>query len=363
MGFKVVRVTQSEQGTSKETVTAFPERWEAEEFAKARSEEPHPGGKVWYEIEDTSKQLPWGLVPLRPVPGPPETISELIAEAIGLSGGKADLKQIYEVVQKAKPNSSQHSIRGVLNHAVEDGKFIRNPDHTYMVNKSPKYRKLVAGLMQGLDRDGRGQLFASGAILDGTVFYPVDLPENELELLAIQNASQIFGKEALFIPKKTLVGANIKKVTDGLLLDLTDETHPAFWIVEFELGKHDPDHILSQVSGFLRSLKHEKTKRSLVKVVYNHVESRKSEGMRDWYVNSFVQGFTYAGVDAHGFIDKILHGKCGVIIVIDTLTPQVKEVVSDLSDRSPVKLIEFKTYWKQGRIIHTFSQPDLSQSD
>ncbi len=56
MGFKVVKVSQSEQGTSRETVTIFPEKWEAEEFAKTRSEQPHLGEKVHYEIEETSMQ-------------------------------------------------------------------------------------------------------------------------------------------------------------------------------------------------------------------------------------------------------------------------------------------------------------------
>ncbi len=198
--------------------------------------------------------------------------------------------------------------------------------------------------------------------MDGTLFYPVDLPENELELFVIQNAPHMFGPATLYIPKKKLVGAHIKKVTDGLLLDLTNPHDPSFWIVEVELGTHDPDHIESQVSGFIRSLKKLKTLRELVKVVYDYVEKSKASPA-DWYTNSFVPAFTHAEGDQHAFIDALIHKKRGVMIVTDGLNPKHAEVISDLRERSPVRVIEFKTYWKQGQLIHTFSQPDLSQSD
>ncbi len=105
MAFKVVKVNVNEQGTSKETVTLFSERWEAEEFAKTRSLQTYPGDNVRYEIEE-STSVPEPLT----VGAALKTTSDLIAQAIGLSGGKADLKQIYQVVQKAKPNSSELSI-------------------------------------------------------------------------------------------------------------------------------------------------------------------------------------------------------------------------------------------------------------
>jgi hypothetical protein len=59
-----------------------------------------------------------------------------------MAGGRAGLEQIYSVVQKEKPKSYEHAIRGVLNQGVDDGKFIRNPDNTYSLGiKDPKVPK------------------------------------------------------------------------------------------------------------------------------------------------------------------------------------------------------------------------------
>jgi hypothetical protein len=73
---------------------------------------------------------------------PKKTISELIAEAIEMAGGRAGLEQIYSVVQNEKPKSYDHAIRGVLYQGVDDRKFIRNPDNTYSLGiKDPKVPK------------------------------------------------------------------------------------------------------------------------------------------------------------------------------------------------------------------------------
>lgn len=348
MPYWVVKLTQTAQGTTREIVTGFLERWEAEEFAKSFSErhKAEPGALVRYEIEEsTSRPEPQTIT----VGTALKTVSGLISEAIGLSGGKAELKQIYEVVQKEKPKTSEPAIRGVLCTGVKKKKFVRNADKTYSLGVGEAPRKTSPA----------GPSFTSGAISDGKVFYPFGLDEKDLEKLVIENASHIFGAGSLFITKKKLVGSHIKKVTDGLLLDLNEK--PRFWIVEVELGKHDPeDHVQKQVLGFLRALKDEKSLRSLAKVVYDYV--RKSHpDLGKWYHSYFVPGFTDAGANEYEFVEDILHGECGVIIVIDYVTPELREVVSDLSLGRMVRVIEFKTFWREGQQIHMFLHHDSGQ--
>jgi hypothetical protein len=63
LGFRVVKITQTAQGTDRETVTIFPDREDAEEFAKSRRQQhkAQPGSLVRYEIE-ASAVVPEPLV-------------------------------------------------------------------------------------------------------------------------------------------------------------------------------------------------------------------------------------------------------------------------------------------------------------
>ncbi len=68
----------------------------------------------------------------------------------------------------------------------------------------------------------------------------------------------------------------------------------------------------------------------------------------------------------YGFLDNLLHEKCGLLVIIDQVTPELKAIVRFLSRKlklGTVKVVEFKTFSRDGKFVHTFSQPDLSQSD
>lgn len=55
------------------------------------------------------------------------------------------------------------------------------------------------------------------------------------------------------------------------------------------------------------------------------------------------------------FLDRVLHRKCGIVIVIDEITPQLTEICEDFARYADVKVIEFKTYQKEGKEIYHFT--------
>jgi hypothetical protein len=364
MGFKVVRVDQSEEGTSRETVTVFPERWEAEEFAKNRSLRPHPGGKVWYEIEETRAEEKLALT----------TISELIATAIMMAGGRAKLPQIYPVVKRVRPEVSDQSIRGDLHHGMDADKFRRNTDGTYSLGSSLKREILNRpAKFSGVHYFGKSGPFQgvvsvpSEGVIFGTDLLEPYAPkeEDELEKAFIQNYKKVLGQGTQYLPIKKLVGSRIKKVTDGLLIHLNDRSKPSFWIVEVELSSHNLErHVQTQFVGFLRALEYEKTLRVLIESVHRSITQRDD---KEWYDRFFMPAYIeneFPGVpESYKFVDSLLHGNCGVLIVIDRVTPELQEIVEFLSSKRPVRVIEFRTFKKDGELVYTFSQPDLTQSE
>ena len=86
--------------------------------------------------------------------------------------------------------------------------------------------------------------------------------EDRFEKAVIENYRQALGNGTFYLPIKKLVGTELKKVTDGLLLDVNDPTNPSIWIVEMELSAHPLEsHVQKQLMGFLTALEEEKTKR------------------------------------------------------------------------------------------------------
>lgn len=354
MGFRVVRVTQGES-TTREAVTLFPERWEADEFVKTRSSQLSPGGNVHYEIEDTQtgKTLP-----------PPKTILDLIQDALLVLRDRAELNQIYRGVQKARPNTSEDSIRGVLNHAVDDGKLIRHEDHTYSLptDKFKVYKGVSISFTAKLPFEGVVSVPSEGMILGNELLLPLKQKEEDLEAEFVQNYKRVLGQGTHYLPVKTLVGGQIKKVTDGLLIDLNDQNHPSFWIVEVELSSHSMErHIQTQVVGFLQALRDEKTLGALVNTIHPKLVHTNDE---DWSQQFFIPAYVrHEFPESFKFLYSLLHRKCGLLIVIDRMTPKLRDIAHFFSDKRPVKVIEFKTFKRGGELIHTFSQPDLSQRD
>jgi len=131
----------------------------------------------------------------------------MIGYAINISGGQAELKEIYEAVKRIRPNTPHASIRSDLYRGIDEGLFRRNSNGTYSQG---------SGMPSGVPLQGWQ---TSGVILDGKLLAPFKSTERSLEDAFIQNYRLVFGSDSLYIPIKKLIGQKLRKVTDGLMLD------------------------------------------------------------------------------------------------------------------------------------------------
>lgn len=171
--------------------------------------------------------------------------------------------------------------------------------------------------------------------------------EKELEDMVRDNWRFIFGSDSFYFPIKQKLESKAKvRVTDGLLLDLASRR---FWIVELELSKHDVyREVEPQIRGFIRALGSEETLSKIRNIIYDGITGD-VEKMRH------VRAIIGPDLDLHYFIDKLLHEKCGIVIVIDDKTPQLEELVEDFSSSHEVRVIEFRTYARGKERVHSFT--------
>jgi hypothetical protein len=304
--------------------------------------------KIRYEVEEDIVQ-------------PEPTIKEAIERAIRQEGGRANLKTIYETVQKLKKFESKtplESIRSDLSRGAEEGRFVRNSDGTYSLGTKAglTFKEYVSTLTPS----------SNGVIIDGRILAPYHPKEDELEKDFIQNYREIFGPQALYIPVKKLIGAKVKKVTDGLMLEVDEKDRPRFSIVEVELGSHDLEsHVQAQVLGFLRALKDEKSVRILVHTVNDFIDNMAStvDGM-DWAMDFFAGPSSKMHpkmLQPYQYLDSLLHNRAGVIIVIDEVRSELADIVDTISKLGTVRVVEFKTFKRNEAKVYTFSHVDMNR--
>jgi len=272
----------------------------------------------------------------------------MIGYAINVSGGRAELKEIYRIVKRIRPNTPDTSIRSYLYRGMNEGVFRRNSDGSYSQGSTIPSE----GPLQGWT--------SSGVIFEGKLLTPHRATEKSLEDAFIQNYRHVFGEESLYIPIRKLIGQRLKKITDGLMLDRDEKGQGRFWLVELELSTHSLEsHVQVQVLGFLRALKDEKSLRMLVQVVNEYLVEANLSGEDEGWVDEFLEGpqkkVYPRRLDPYEYIDRVLHGSCGVVIVIDKVKPELEEIIASLSETRPVKAVEFKVFKREGRDIYAFS--------
>jgi len=148
--------------------------------------------------------------------------------------------------------------------------------------------------------------------------------EEELEKLVQENANLLFGQHALYFPVKKRLESKFKeRVTDGLLLDLSEP--PRFWIVEVELSRHDLEQeVEPQIRGFLRAFEKEESISQILSVIYEKVQS-------DSEIKRRIRERIGSDGDIHHFLSQILHEKSGVLVVIDDLTEEIQGLSEEWS--------------------------------
>ena len=106
--------------------------------------------------------------------------------------------------------------------------------------------------------------------------YPFD-KEIELETAIAEIQQDLFGNSRAYLKVKKLIGqaGKTQNIPDGYLLDFSSPKKPVLYIIEVELGKHDPlRHIAQQLLGFSLSFKSspQKMKGILRNTVQNSAE-------------------------------------------------------------------------------------------
>ena len=363
---------------SREEVAVFDDSKRAEQYLDSqmhKHEKDPTGSLIVYKLEEidhTPALVQGEAVPL----GPPAeyqqavfqpvlpkivvkiAIKDAIEQAIREAGGRAKLAQIYETVKRVKKLASKtplESIRSDLYRGIEARRFVRNSDGTYSLGSKAgtTFQEYVSQRIPS----------TSGVLIGGQRLSPYHPKENEMEKDFEKYYREIFGDGALYIPIKKLIGSRIKKVTDGVMLDLDEKGRPSFWIVEIELASHDPEsHIQSQVLGFLRALKHDTSIRILLNIVHEHLQNAGlGDEDFDWATNFFHEPsikMRPRPLQPYQYLDSLLHRKAGVIIVIDEVRPELKEIVETISEKGRVRVVEFRSFKRNQEKVHTFSHVD-----
>ena len=174
--------------------------------------------------------------------------------------------------------------------------------------------------------------------------------EEELESRVSKLVEFVFGPKALYIDIRQRMASKARKinVTDGVLLQLR-KGKSKLWVVEHELSSHDLySHVQPQILGFIRSLRNPQTLREVQLALYEEIRA-------DVTKEKVFREFLGLDKDMFFFLDRVLHRKCGIVIVIDEITPQLTEICEDFARYADVKVIEFKTYQREGKEIYHFN--------
>lgn len=188
-------------------------------------------------------------------------------------------------------------------------------------------------------------------LVDNEIFKPYEYRrEEELESRVSKLVGFVFGPETIYFDVRQRMASRAKKinVTDGLLLQMR-KGKSKLWVVEHELSSHDLySHVQPQIMGFIRSLRNPQTLREVQLALYEEIRA-------DEVKENVFRDFLGVTTDMFFFLDRVLHRKCGIVIVIDEITPQLMEICEDFARYADVKVIEFKTYQREGKEIYHFT--------
>ena len=196
-------------------------------------------------------------------------------------------------------------------------------------------------------------------IFDDLIYSPTEYgKEKDFERAVVDHASQIFGKSALYLDVKKRIGNDrVLTIPDGYVLDFTLASDPRLYIVENELATHDAfRHIGQQLLKFAVSYKASgrKIKKFLLQEIHAREESQR-------FVEQGLKRAGYRNIDAL-LEDLIFDKPVAAVVVIDRITPELENVLSQLSMRTDV--LDFSTYQSGEKVIHRFTpfQHDITES-
>jgi hypothetical protein len=177
--------------------------------------------------------------------------------------------------------------------------------------------------------------------------------ENELEKLVEANSVRVFGSTSFYFPLKLKVKSPVRaRIIDGLMLSLDNPKRPKAFLVEYELMKHDLQHIENQLRDFHRALQDKSTLAELTAKVYAELRNSKEKLDRARFI-------TGGGSDLHALVDGAIRTNCSILLIIDTMIDEdfedsilLGKAIDDIVKERDVEAIEFKTFVRNGELIH-----------
>ena len=194
-------------------------------------------------------------------------------------------------------------------------------------------------------------------LLNNTLYHYYEYPlEKEFEQVIVQQAPYIFGAQSIYIDIKKRIGNSIITIPDGYLIDFSFESDPRLYIIENEISSHDPyKHIGSQLLKFAISYK--ASGREIKAFLLDHL-MKDEDALKK--VEEGLKKANYRNIDAF-LEDIIFNKKVAAIVVIDQVTYELEEVLSQLTMKTDI--IEFQTFSNGNDKIHKFSPLNADVKD
>lgn len=165
--------------------------------------------------------------------------------------------------------------------------------------------------------------------------------ESDLELSISESSKPLFGDSRIYLDMKRLIGqkGSTQNIPDGYLIDLTSNKDPKLYLVEVELGIHEPlKHIAVQILEF--SLSYE-TSPQLVKSILKEGLIKNSVGFDKCNEYAIKNGFE--NVDY--LLERIIYKKDSFIalVIIDEIDEELETVLLSRF-KFPVEVLTFQRF-------------------
>jgi len=163
--------------------------------------------------------------------------------------------------------------------------------------------------------------------------------ENELQQIIKEHYTELFGQDSIFFDfePKLRSDAGIGSKPDGYALILSPK--PRWVVIEAELADHPLyEHIIPQISKFVKALENPRNRKSVVEAIYDEVS-------RDPFKKALLvkRGL---GHEIYKFLNDIISTKPRIAIVIDRRTTELDEVLSILPLEP--EITELRTFEREG---------------
>ncbi len=162
--------------------------------------------------------------------------------------------------------------------------------------------------------------------------------EDKFERMVSEHSHDIFGNDSIWFNSKQKIKsqAGVGSIPDALVISFSGR--PQWYVVEIELASHSVyGHIVPQINKFINGIKNSSTRHNIINAIYNDIKNDvvKAARLRK----------TIGSDELHHFIANLIFKDPILVIIIDKITEELKEVKFPIGE---TKLVEFMTFEREG---------------